>query len=294
LNYNPPVLQHRYGSRIFDYSKRTYLMGVLNVTPDSFSDGGAYPDANAAIEYALEMMEEGADMIDIGGESTRPGSNRISAREEADRVLPVVEGILRHNGDAILSIDTYKAEVASEALEQGACIVNDISALRFDDKMGMVIRKHDASVILMHMKGKPRTMQENPSYDELIGEIKTFLQDRIDVARRLAITQIIVDPGIGFGKRLPDNLEILKSLRRFAELGCPVLIGTSRKSFIGKILDTPVDQRLGGSIASAVIGVLNGASLVRVHDIKETKRAIQIVDAILQGSRYIERKTGIV
>jgi dihydropteroate synthase len=269
-------------------------MGVLNVTPDSFSDGGAYPDANAAIEYALEMMEEGADMIDIGGESTRPGSERISAHEEADRVLPVVEGIMRHNGDAILSIDTYKAEVASEALEQGACIVNDISALRFDDKMGLVILKHDASVILMHMKGEPRTMQENPNYDDLIGEIKTFLQDRIEFVRRLAIRQIIIDPGIGFGKRLPDNLEILKSLRRFAELGCPILIGTSRKSFIGKILDAPVDQRLEGSIASAVIGVLNGAALVRVHDIKETKRAIQIVDAILQGSTYQERKTGIV
>jgi dihydropteroate synthase len=294
LNYNPPVLQQRYGSRIFDYSKRTYLMGVLNVTPDSFSDGGAYLDATAAIEYALEMMEEGADMIDIGGESTRPGSERISAREEADRVLPVVEGIIRHNSDAVLSIDTYKAEVAGEALEQGACIVNDISALRFDDKMGMVIRKHDASVILMHMKGEPRTMQENPYYDDLIGEIKTFLQDRIDMARRLAIAQIIVDPGIGFGKRLPDNLEILRSLRRFAELGCPVLIGTSRKSFIGKILDTPTDQRLEGSIASAIIGVLNGASLVRVHDIKETKRAIQVVDAILESSRYTERKTGIV
>ncbi len=281
-------MRQLYGSKIFDFYKRPYIMGILNTTPDSFSDGGRYVDPDGAVEYALAMIDEGADIVDIGGESTRPGSDRITENEEIDRVIPVIQGILKYNKNAVISIDTYKSEVAKEALTRGALIVNDVSALCFDENMASVVAKYNASVILMHMKGEPKTMQNNPSYKDVVNEIKSFLKKRIEFAQEHRISQIIIDPGIGFGKRVQDNLELLRSLRTFTELGCPVLIGPSRKSFIGKILNLPVDQRLEGSIAAAVIGIMNGASIVRVHDVAATKRAVQLSHAVLFGTDTIE------
>jgi dihydropteroate synthase len=263
-------------------------MGILNVTPDSFSDGALYTHSASAIRHALQMISDGADIIDIGGESTRPGSDRVTADEELNRVIPVIEGILEQNPAAILSIDTYKAEVARKALQSGVRIVNDITALCFDREMPLVVKSYDATIILMHMKGEPRTMQDNPYYDNVIQTIKVFLHERILSAREHGIEQIIVDPGIGFGKRIQDNLEILKSLRTFNEIGYPVLIGPSRKSFIGKILQTDVDERLEGSLAAAVVGVLNGASILRVHDVAATKRALLVAHAVSLGAAYSE------
>ncbi len=245
----------------------------------------------AAVEHALVMIKEGADIIDIGGESTRPGSDRISADEEIDRVIPVIQGILKHNAKAVISIDTYKSEVAKDALEQGALIVNDVSALQFDENMASVVGNYSASAILMHMKGEPKTMQDNPSYYDVVIEVKKFFSDQIEFAKKNAITQVIIDPGIGFGKRVRDNLELLRSLRAFTDLGCPVLIGPSRKSFIGKILNVPVDQRMEASIAAAVIGIMNGASVIRVHDVAATKRAVQLTHAVSLGADYIEEIT---
>lgn len=293
MNTNQPSMRHLYGAKIFDYSKRPYIMGILNVTPDSFSDGGRFSDPDAAAERALEMIDQGADIIDIGGESTRPGSSRIPAGEEIDRVIPVIEEILKHNTNAVISIDTYKSEVAEVALEHGALIVNDVSALRFDENMAAVAGKHNASMILMHMKGEPKTMQDNPYYENVVNEVKNFFTDRTAFAKTHAITQIILDPGIGFGKRVQDNLELLRSLHRFTELGYPVLIGPSRKSFIGKILNLPVDQRLEGSLAAAVIGIVNGASIVRVHDVAATKRAVRLTHAISLGTDFLEDITRV-
>jgi len=267
-------------------------MGILNVTPDSFSDGGKFINKDTAVKHAIRMLDEGADIIDVGGESTRPGSDRISIEEEMNRVLPVIEQIIKRRADAVISIDTYKAAVAREALDKGAVLVNDISSLRFDDKMVRVIQEYDAAVIVMHMKGEPKTMQDNPQYDDLIGEVKNFLQERVDFAKHYGIKQIIIDPGIGFGKRLPDNLELLRSLHQFTELDCPVLIGVSRKSFIGRILDLPVEHRLEGSLAAAVIGIVNGASIVRVHDVAAAKRAVRIAHAVTLGGGYVEENAG--
>jgi len=267
-------------------------MGVLNVTPDSFSDGGLFTSPETAVEHALSMIEEGADVIDIGGESTRPGSSRVPAETELNRVIPVIENILRHKPDTIISIDTYKSQVADEALQRGAHIVNDISALRYDENMPAVIRSNNASVVLMHMQGDPQTMQDAPYYAEVVAEVLSFLTNRVAYAKENGIGQIIIDPGIGFGKRLEDNLELLRSLKKFTELRHPVLIGVSRKSFIGKILNVETDQRLEGSIAAAVIGVLNGASIVRTHDVQATKRAVMIAEAIEKGANFLEAETG--
>lgn len=265
-------------------------MGILNVTPDSFYDGGSFPEVNMAIERTLQMIEQGADIIDIGGESTRPGSDRISVDEELHRVIPVIEGIIKHNPRAVISIDTYKSQVADEAAERGAAIINDISGLRFDEAMADVARKHDISVIVMHMKGEPKTMQESPVYGDVVAEVKTFLQERVNFARENGIAQIIIDPGIGFGKRIQDNLEILRSLKEFTEIHCPVLIGLSRKSFIGNILNTSVEDRLEGSLAAAAIAIINGAGIIRTHDILATKHAVQLAFAISFGSDYTENK----
>lgn len=265
-------------------------MGILNVTPDSFSDGARYSDPASAIRHALQMISDGADIIDIGGESTRPGSDRVTDDEELRRVIPVIEGILRHNSQALLSIDTYKAKVAREALQRGARIVNDISALRFDPEMPSVVKNYDATLILMHMRDEPKTMQDNPFYDNVLQTIKEFLYERTQFARNHGIEQIIIDPGIGFGKRLQDNLEILNHLGTLKEIECPILIGPSRKSFIGKLLQTDVDQRLEGSLAAAVAGVLNGASVLRVHDVAATKRALQVAHAVSLGAAYSERE----
>jgi dihydropteroate synthase len=277
---------YRFGKRTYDLSDRTHLMGVLNVTPDSFSDGGMFIVRDAAVEHALQMVEDGADIIDVGGESTRPksqaygeGADVISTDEELYRVIPVIERLVGHT-EIPISIDTYKSEVAREALRAGASIVNDISGFTFDQAMPAVVAEAGASAVVMHIQGTPKTMQQNPTYQNLIGEISVFLEESVAKGRRAGIDQIIVDPGIGFGKRLEHNLQLIGQLKRLTPLGCPILVGPSRKSFIGALLDLPVNERLEGSLAAAAACILNGAHILRVHDVKETKRAARIADAI--------------
>jgi len=261
---------------------RTLIMGVLNVTPDSFSDGGLFLRPDDALRRAEEMASEGADLIDIGGESSRPGAEPVPLEEELRRVLPVVREASRRLPLPI-SVDTYKAEVARRALEEGASIVNDISALRFDPKMAEVVADHRAPVVLMHMKGTPRDMQRNPYYEDVVGEVEAFLKERREAAVRAGIPEgnIILDPGIGFGKRVEDNLQLLKHLDRLVALGNPVLVGTSRKSFIGAVLDLPVEERLEGTLATLVLAVAKGAKLLRVHDVRPAVRAVRMAEAIL-------------
>ncbi|MFB6291347.1 MAG: dihydropteroate synthase [Candidatus Bipolaricaulia bacterium] len=253
------------------------IMGILNVTPDSFSDGGRFLARDKAKRRALEMDENGADIIDIGGESTRPGAEKVELETELDRTIPVIEEI-RKETDVPISIDTYKSEVARKALKAGADIVNDISALRFDPKLGKLAGEEDVPVVLMHMQGTPRTMQKNPSYGDVVEDIKEFLSKRIEKAVEFGISRkkIIVDPGIGFGKKYEDNYEILRRLEEFETLDCPLLLGTSRKSFIGDTLELPPDERVEGTIASNVVGLLRGADILRVHDVIENYRAARV------------------
>ena len=264
--------------------KRTLIMGVLNVTPDSFYDGGRYGNLRKAVERALEMGEEGADIIDIGGESSRPGANRVEEKEELERVIPVIKK-LSSRIRVPVSIDTYKSGVAKKAIDAGASIVNDISALRMDEKMAKVIESSGVPVCLMHMQGTPRNMQRNPRYKDVVSEIFAFLRERIDFCEQagIDIEKTIVDPGIGFGKTVLHNLEILKKLDQFKSLGRPIIIGVSRKSLIGKVLQLEPEERLEGSLASAIWCMTKGASILRVHDVRETKRAIKMVEAIAQA-----------
>lgn len=259
------------------------IMGVLNVTPDSFSDGGDYLKESDARKRFEEIIGEGADIIDVGAESSRPGSKRLLVEEELNRlekVLPLFEKC-----SVPVSIDTYKPEVAEIALSRGAKIVNDISALRMDNKMVEVVRNYDSKIILMHMKGTPENMQEKPYYDDVIKEIGEFFEERVEFCLSNGISEdkIILDPGIGFGKRQIDNLTILSNLQEFTSYGFPVLIGTSRKSFIGRITGEEAKERLDGSIATAVYSYLKGASIFRVHDIRQTKNAFSVISAILEG-----------
>lgn len=259
-------------------------MGILNVTPDSFSDGGLFANPEAAVEHAEWMAAEGADIIDIGGESSRPGADPVSAEAEMDRVLPVIEKLAKTTKIPI-SIDTYKATVARKALELGACMVNDISALRSDADMASVVAEAGAPVVLMHMKGTPKNMQVDPHYDCVIAEIISFLKTRIQAAVDAGISpeKIIIDPGIGFGKTVEHNLEIIRRLRDFRTLGKPILIGTSRKSFIGKVLGLPADDRIEGTAATVAMAIANGADIVRVHDVKEMAKVVRMTDAIVRG-----------
>ncbi len=256
-------------------------MGVLNVTPDSFSDGGKYFDMDKAVEYGLKLVEHGADIIDIGGESTRPGSDPVSFEEELRRVIPVIRNI-RSQSPVCISIDTYKSNLALEAINSGADIVNDISGFTFDRNMVDVVRDSGTPVIIMHIKGTPRNMQKNPHYDDLIGELIEYFKERINYAIKAGLSkeQIILDPGIGFGKRLDDNFEIIRNLKQIDKLGYPVLVGPSRKSFIGLTLDLPTDERLEGTAAAVTASILNGARIVRVHDVLEMKRVITITDRV--------------
>jgi dihydropteroate synthase len=261
--------------------KQTLLMGVLNVTPDSFSDGGLFYDKGKAVSYGLKMVEEGADMIDIGGESTRPGSKPLELQEELRRVIPVIESLAKKL-DVPISIDTYKSTVAQRAIEAGAQMVNDISGLKFDPNLAQVAAKEDTPLVLMHIRGIPETMQKDVHYDSLFSEILHNLRDSVQRAESAGLDpkQIIIDPGIGFGKSFEDNLLIIKNLFEFRILGKPILLGTSRKSFIGKILNTEVGDRLEGTLSSIAIGVLNGAHIIRSHDVLQAKKAIAVADAI--------------
>ncbi len=261
------------------------LMGVLNVTPDSFYDGGRYFNRDSALERAKKMVAEGVDIIDIGGESTRPGSQKISVSEEIERIVPLIK-ILAREMDVVLSVDTYKHQVAEQAIESGASIVNDISAFSLDRKLFDVVKGSGCGYVLMHMQGTPSDMQKNPFYQDVVSEVYGFLEEKLKWLsdRGMNLRKVVVDPGIGFGKRLEDNLAILNNLDRFAELDRPVLIGTSRKSFIGKILnDIPADERKEGSLASVVIAYTKGASIFRVHDVKETRHALTVTSSILSA-----------
>jgi len=257
-------------------------MGVLNVTPDSFYDKGRFFDQKNAVKHAFDMEREGADIIDVGGESTRPGALDVSVAEELRRVVPVIRAISKRT-KAVISIDTRKAEVADAALRAGASMVNDVSALREDPDMAGVVAKHRAEIILMHMKGKPKDMQADPKYVALLKDIAGSLKESIRLAKRAGIkdSKIIIDPGIGFGKTVWHNLEILRELKYFKKLGYPLCVGTSRKSFIGKMLNfkDPKD-RLAGSIATAVAAAMNGANIIRTHDVSFTRQALKIVDSI--------------
>jgi dihydropteroate synthase len=257
-------------------------MGILNVTPDSFSDGGKFADRKIARDHALQMIDEGADMIDIGGESSRPGAEPVSMDEELNRTIPVIEAI-RQKSDCLISIDTYKPTVAKAALDAGADMVNDISGFTFDNGMAPLVAKRNVPVILMHIKGIPRDMQKDPHYDNLMREIRQFFKNQVASAKAKGVSDemIILDPGIGFGKRLEDNFEIIRELRQICAMGYPVLLGPSRKSFIGTVLDLPVEERLEGTLASITAGIINGAKMVRVHDVKETRRAVTITEKIM-------------
>jgi dihydropteroate synthase len=256
------------------------LMGVVNVTPDSFSDGGLFLDAEAAIAHGRELAEQGAEILDVGGESTRPGAEEVSAEQEMGRVVPVVAGLANV---ATVSIDTSKAAVAKAALDAGASLVNDVTALRRDPEIGGLCAEREAGLILMHMQGDPRTMQADPRYEDVVEDVKRFLAERLAVAVDAGVVEerIWLDPGIGFGKTLEHNLELLRRLGELRELGRPLVVGTSRKSFIGKVDGSQVDDRIGGTIASSVFAAAEGVDVLRVHDVAETAQAMKVAAAIL-------------
>ena len=274
----------RVGERAFDCSERTLVMGILNVTPDSFSDGGRFLDRAAAVAHATRMVDDGADILDVGGESTRPGSNAVSVDEELERVRPVIERLAELHPAIPISIDTRKASVAAEALAAGAAIVNDVSG-GADPDMFDVVRERDAAVVLMHMRGEPKTMQEAPRYDDVVGEVHEYLRQRIEAAELAGIDpeRIAIDPGIGFGKDLEHNLELMRRVDVLLDLRRPVLVGPSRKRFLGTILDVPEDDRVEGTIGAVVWLVSRGAHLARVHDVREVVRAVRVADAIARA-----------
>jgi len=268
--------------------KQSLIMGILNVTPDSFSDGGKYLEKKTAINHALEMIDQGADIIDIGGESTRPFSDPVSLKEEISRVVPVIEGI-RKKSDICISIDTTKSQVATAALNSGASVINDVSAMEVDPLMVDVALKFDCPLIIMHMKGTPKNMQDDPQYESLISDIKDYLLDRIDfiISKGINPKKIVIDPGIGFGKTVENNFEIINNLKHFTSMDFPVLLGASRKSFIGISLNLPEEDRLEGSLAANIIGFQNGAKIFRVHDVAETNKALIIANKIFNSNHLI-------
>jgi len=281
----PTADKMMWGNRTLDFSKGPVIMGILNVTPDSFFPGSRAATRVQATESAEAMIAAGADIIDIGGESTRPGSDAVPAAQELERVVPVIREIRRRH-DILISVDTRKQQVAQAALDAGADILNTVSALKGDDTFAEFIAGRDVPVVLMHMRGTPQTMQQNPLYEDTITEISGELKAlvRHAVACGIKRERIIIDPGIGFGKRLEDNLRIIKHLPRLKALGYPLLIGISRKSFIGAVLDKPVEQRLIGTVTANTVAVLNGADIIRVHDVAEAREMAGIIRAIQTSS----------
>ena len=285
------------GSFTFNWGSRTYVMGILNVTPDSFSGDGIISKGNAvnvAVEQARDFLASGADILDVGGESTRPGSAPVTADEEMGRVIPIIQALNKNFPEAIISIDTYKAQVAEEAIRAGAYMVNDVWGLRADDGLAPVVAKYNVPVILMHNRSNPASVEVREKfgnayvgaeYENLIGDVKRELMNSVELARKAGIAEshIVLDPGIGFGKTREHNLELINRLDKIRELGYPVLLGTSRKSFIGFTLDLPADQRVEGTAATVAVGITRGADIIRVHDVKEIVRVAKMTDAIVRS-----------
>lgn len=280
-NYGIDNFEREIKGKIFNFGEKSFVMGILNITEDSFSDGGKYINADKAIERAIKMVEDGADILDIGAESTRPGAIPVSEEEELERIVPIVEKLSKLVKVPI-SIDTYKSEVAKYSLRAGADIINDITGLKGESTMAEVVSDNDAYVIIMHMQGTPQTMQSNPEYQDVVSDICLDLKESFSIAEIAGIKKekVIIDPGIGFGKSTNHNLEIIKRVGEFKIFGVPILIGASRKSMIGNVLNLPVNERVEGSLAVAAASVMNGASIIRVHDVKETKRTLIMIDSI--------------
>lgn len=275
----PPALT--VGGRTLQFGDRAYIMGVVNVTPDSFSDGGQFLDADDAVDHALSLVDAGADIIDIGGESTRPGAEPVDADEELQRVLPVIEG-LRARSDVWISVDTYKSQVAHTAVDAGADIINDISGLGFDDQMASTVADTDAALVLMHIRKTPRNMQRDITYDDVVDDIHDYFRRRIQRADDAGVNsdRIILDPGIGFGKTVDHNYQILRRLQQFTDLGHPLLVGTSRKSLIGAVVDRTPEQRVWGTAATVAASILTGADIVRVHDVEQMYDVVRVTEAV--------------
>jgi dihydropteroate synthase len=271
--------------KVFTFENSPLLMGILNVTPDSFSDGGRFLDRGKAVDHAMQMIKEGADIIDVGGESTRPGADEVDAAEEASRVIPVVKELSALAGDTVISIDTMKASVARQAIGAGARIINDVSALSRDPAMSSVALESGAGVILMHMRGMPRAMQTDPRYDNVVAEVRNHLAARADDAVRKGIkrARIAVDPGIGFGKTVEHNISLLAGIDKLAALGMPVVVGLSRKSFLGKLTGKNIEERLAASLAGLVYSIIKGVHVLRVHDVRESRDAALVACALRNG-----------
>lgn len=271
----------KFNAWLSNKNRMTLVMGILNVTPDSFSDGGKFSNPHNAIEFALKMETDGADIIDIGGESTRPGAKPINFEEETNRVIPVIEGI-RKRSDIIISVDTYKSSVANEAITAGANIINDISGLRFDNNMVHLISELQVPVVIMHMLGNPQNMQNDPAYNDLMQDLASFFKERISFMTTNGIKKknIILDPGIGFGKTIDHNFTILRELNQLVDLGFPVLVGPSRKSFIGSTLNLPPEDRIEGTAAAVTAAIIHGSRIIRIHDVKEMIRVVKVTEKI--------------
>jgi len=276
-----PSTEWRCGDQTLRLDDRPYVMGIVNATPDSFSDGGQFLQADAAIAHGMDLCEAGADILDVGGESTRPGATAVATAEELRRVIPVIRK-LRDRTDAVISVDTTKAAVAAQALEAGACIVNDVSACTGDPQMPRVVSDAGCGVVLMHMQGRPRTMQEAPRYEHVVREVRDYLAERAKDMEEAGTASacIALDPGIGFGKTLEHNLDLLAGLHELLEIGYPVLLGVSRKRFLGALTGREVGERLAGSLAAATYGVVQGAAILRVHDVAETVDMVKVIRAL--------------
>ena len=278
-------MQWATGNHTFIFPRKTLIMGIVNVTPDSFSDGGLFFNTNRAVDHALKLVDEGADILDIGGESTRPGAASISVKEELNRVIPVIDKLSKQS-EAIISVDTHKPVVAEEAINAGASIINDIGANNNNSKMWNVISSTKAGYICMHMQGSPESMQKNPFYEDVISDVCNFFQERLNSFEEHGISaeQIAFDPGIGFGKSLKHNIELMSQLNKFNIFQRPVLIGASRKSFIEKLLGTPVEKRLPASLTCATWAIMQGSQIIRAHEVAETVQAVRMAEALIENN----------